>query len=66
MLDFVVLSMLLNRKKQSRQESYLLKDTPTPKETSQTHCEYCGQYLPWFCVCYLNWDKRKETLRIQK
>jgi|MDTG01.2.fsa_nt_gb dolichyl-phosphate-mannose--protein O-mannosyl transferase len=60
MLDFVVISLLLNRKTKEKQKTQELIERKREiyKESTKTHCEYCGQYLPWFCVCYLN--KKKD------
>lgn len=67
MLNFVVSTLTLHLResernktkkiiemKENKQESYKSKNKDKIKHYNYGYCEYCGQYLPWFCVCYLN------------
>lgn len=55
MLDFVVISMTLNNKKKQEQYKTQKITELKMKQPKRKHsCQNCGQYLPWFCVCYLN------------
>jgi len=60
MLNFVVTTLSLHLKEKERNKSkYIAEMKPTNqkkqiKYPKYGYCEYCGQYLPWFCTCYLN------------
>ena len=55
MLDFVVISMTLNNiKKQEQYKTQKITELKIKQPKKKNSCEHCGQYLPWFCVCYLN------------
>ena len=60
MLDFVVISMVLQNNKKEKYKSNKIiemKQNDIKQQdikVSKNSCEMCGQYLPWFCMCYLN------------
>ena len=55
MLDFVVISMTLNnKKKQEQYKTQKITELKMKQPKKKNSCQNCGQYLPWFCVCYLN------------
>ena len=55
MLDFVVISMTLNNiKKREQYKTQKITELKMKQPKTKNSCEHCGQYLPWFCVCYLN------------
>lgn len=70
MLDFVVISMVLQNDKKEKEKSKQLIEMKQKgmkekgmKEkgmtgTNKNSCVSCGQYLPWFCMCYLNPQKK--------
>jgi len=57
-MDFVVASLILNKDKleqtKTKEIAKIKKKNDSPK---QNICGYCGQHLPWFCVCYLSTKK---------
>ena len=65
MLDFVVISMVLQSNKKEKEKSKQLIEIKQ-KKMKQTEMivanknsfVFCGQYLPWFCMCYLNPQKK--------
>ena len=61
MLDFVVISMVLNnKKKQEQYKTQKITELKMKQSKNKNSCEHCGQYLPWFCVCYLNSKKKSK------
>ena len=57
MLNYVVTTLTMNLKESERNKTTKLiemKQTKPVKEPRYGYCGHCGQYLPWFCVCYLN------------
>ena len=61
MLNFFVISVLHNKKnnKQVPMKDIKKNNNDTNyKLSNKGYCEYCGQRMPWFCVCYLN--KKKQ------
>lgn len=66
MLNYVVSTLSLHLKESERNKTKQIiemkqknKENEIPptkskvKQYNYGYCEYCGQYLPWFCVCYL-------------
>lgn len=51
-MDMVVAHMIINRSKQEKTKTKELIKQKKPTKSKKT-CHHCGQYLPWFCVCYL-------------
>lgn len=65
MLDFVVISMVLQKDKKEKEKSKQLIEMKQKgmkqkgmTGTNKNSCVSCGQYLPWFCMCYLNPQKK--------
>jgi len=51
-MDMLVAHMIINRnKKEQEKTKEIIKKS---KRVNKGSCPHCGQYLPWFCVCYLN------------
>ena len=55
MLNVYISNLILN--KQDKTKTIQLKTINKEKVKKNTCC-HCGQHLPWFCVCYLNKDKK--------
>ena len=51
----VVAQMIINRNKKERKKTEQIVMMSKENKVKHTNsCSHCGQYLPWFCVCYLN------------
>ena len=61
MLNYVVSTLTLHLRESERNKTKQLIEMKQsqPKQVVYGYCEHCGQYLPWFCVCYLN-SKNKD------
>lgn len=55
MLNVYISNLILNKK--DKKKTFQLKTVKNGIDNKNTCC-YCGQHLPWFCVCYLNKDKK--------
>lgn len=55
MLNVYISNIILNKKDKTK--TIQLKTINKEKVKKNTCC-HCGQHLPWFCVCYLNKDKK--------
>ena len=55
MLNVYISNIILNKKDKTK--TIQLKSINKEKVKKNT-CSHCGQQLPWFCVCYLNKDKK--------
>ena len=55
MMNVYISNIILNKKDKTK--TIQLKTINKEKAKKNT-CSHCGQQLPWFCVCYLNKDKK--------
>jgi hypothetical protein len=55
-MDMLVAQMIINRSKKEQEKTKEIISMVSKKKiyTNKGSCPNCGQYLPWFCVCYLN------------
>lgn len=69
MLNYVITTLSIHLKESERNKTKQIiemKQRET-KEPRYGYCNHCGQYLPWFCVCYLtttphkNLNKKEDT-----
>ena len=66
MLNYVVSTLSLHLKESERNKTkQIIEMKQKNKEPNYGYCEYCGQYLPWFCACYLS-PKNKQDLKVKE
>lgn len=55
MLNYVITTLSIHLKESERNKTKQIIEMKQPKraEPRYGYCGHCGQYLPWFCVCYL-------------
>ena len=55
MLNVYISNLILNKKNKTKN---IQIKTINKEYVNKNTCIHCGQHLPWFCVCYLNRDKK--------